>query len=190
MNLCKTKGVLGSWKLWFSYIKISARFRPIFDFELGKRSRAEPSWKSFSSSSGSSQLGSDSWLVNKYVHIFDYCSHHNFSVSLKFPGYSARKVRKNKIYVYYVIVGIRNEKKYYIKVMIANRLMTHIDDTRNSARSKATIKIALCTIHILRQQRGRWVGQKSCIFCWFSVLFMLTWIGRWVGPKKAKNMMT
>ena len=73
MNLCKTKGVLGSWKLWFSYInenkkkqiKISARFRPIFGFELNeKRSRAKPSWKSFSSSYGSSQLGSDSSLVN------------------------------------------------------------------------------------------------------------------------------
>ena len=68
MNLCKTKGVLGSRKLWFSYIngkknqnkiKISARFRLIFDFEL--------SWKSFSSSSGSSQLGSDSSL--------QYCVH-------------------------------------------------------------------------------------------------------------------
>ena len=45
-------------------MKISARFRPIFYFELKeKRSRAEPSWKSFSSSSGSSQLGSDSSLV-------------------------------------------------------------------------------------------------------------------------------
>ena len=49
INLCKTKGVLGSWKLKFSHInenlkkiKISARFRPIFDFE-GKKvtSRAE-----------------------------------------------------------------------------------------------------------------------------------------------------
>ena len=51
MNLCKTKGVLGSWKLWFSYInenfkivKILACFRQIFDFELrGKRSQAERS---------------------------------------------------------------------------------------------------------------------------------------------------
>ena len=41
-----------------------APFRPIFDFELkGKRSWAEPSWKSFSSSYGSSKLGSDSSLV-------------------------------------------------------------------------------------------------------------------------------
>ena len=48
MNLCKTKCILGSWKLWFSYIneklkeiKISAGFRPIFNFELkGKRSQA------------------------------------------------------------------------------------------------------------------------------------------------------
>jgi hypothetical protein len=40
---------------------MSARFLPIFDFELmGKRSRAEPSRKSFSSSSGSSQL--ELWL--------------------------------------------------------------------------------------------------------------------------------
>ena len=38
--------------------------RPIFNFELsGKRSRAKPSWKSFSSSYGSSQLGSDSSLL-------------------------------------------------------------------------------------------------------------------------------
>ena len=74
MNWCKTKVILGSWKLWFSYInenlkkiKISACFRPIFNFELkGKRSRAEPSWKSFSSSSGSSQLGSDSSLLLMY----------------------------------------------------------------------------------------------------------------------------
>ena len=44
--------------------QISARFRPIFDFELKwKRSRAELSWKSFSSSCGSSQLGSDSSLL-------------------------------------------------------------------------------------------------------------------------------
>ena len=43
---------------------ISARFGPIINFELkGKRSRAEPSWKSFSSSPDSSQLGSDSSLV-------------------------------------------------------------------------------------------------------------------------------
>ena len=49
MNLYKTKGFLGSWNLRFSYInekkitiKISARFWPIFDFELKeKRSRAE-----------------------------------------------------------------------------------------------------------------------------------------------------
>ena len=68
----RQKGVLGSWKLWFNYInsknqtkiKILARFGPVFDFELkGKKSRAEPSWKSFSSSSGSSQLGSDSSLI-------------------------------------------------------------------------------------------------------------------------------
>ena len=70
MNLCNTKGILGSWKLWFSYInekkvkiKILARFRPIFDFELKeKRSRAQPNQKSFSLSSGSSQLGLDSSL--------------------------------------------------------------------------------------------------------------------------------
>ena len=44
--------------------EISARFRPILDFALrGKRSRAEPSWKSLSSSYGSSQLGSDSSLA-------------------------------------------------------------------------------------------------------------------------------
>jgi hypothetical protein len=48
--------------------KKSARFRPIFDFDLkGKSSRAEPSWKSLSSSSGSSQLGSDSSLVGRCV---------------------------------------------------------------------------------------------------------------------------
>ena len=49
MKVCNTKGVLVSWKQWFSYIiekkikiKISAHFQPIFDFELrGKRSRAE-----------------------------------------------------------------------------------------------------------------------------------------------------
>ena len=45
-------------------IKILAHFCPIFNFELnGKSSRAEPSWKSFSSSSGSSQFGSDSSLI-------------------------------------------------------------------------------------------------------------------------------
>ena len=50
-------------KVWIK-IKISARFRPIFDLELkGKRSRAEPSWKSFSSS----QLGSDPSLRNRYI---------------------------------------------------------------------------------------------------------------------------
>ena len=54
MNLCKKKGILGSWKLWFSYTNeilrrnknfgsFLARFQPIFNFELkGKRSRAEP----------------------------------------------------------------------------------------------------------------------------------------------------
>ena len=80
LNLCKTiNRYFWSWILYFrniilSYsirminhknkIKISARFWPIFDFELNeKRSRAEPSWKSFSSSYGSSQLGSGSSLV-------------------------------------------------------------------------------------------------------------------------------
>ena len=52
-------------------IKISARFWPIFGFELSeKRSRAEPSWKSFSSSYVSSQLGSDSSLINSVYHSF------------------------------------------------------------------------------------------------------------------------
>ena len=77
MNLCKTKWC---WKLWFSYINkkkkkknqikiiISACFGPIFDFKLKrKRSRAKPSWKSFSSSSGSSQLGSDSSLIRSSI---------------------------------------------------------------------------------------------------------------------------
>ena len=72
MNICNTKGFLGSRKVWFGYIhekkkikiKILAHFCPIFNFELnGKSSRAEPSWKSFSSSSGSSQFGSDSSLI-------------------------------------------------------------------------------------------------------------------------------
>ena len=55
MKIYNTKGVLGSWKLWFSYIiekknqsqnfgLFLACFWSIFDFELrGKRSRAEPS---------------------------------------------------------------------------------------------------------------------------------------------------
>ena len=76
MNLYKIKGVLGSWKLWFSNIneffllknQNFGSFRPIIDFELKrKRSRAEPSWKSFSSSSGSSQLGSDSSLKSAFI---------------------------------------------------------------------------------------------------------------------------
>ena len=69
-NLCKTKSFLGSWKVWFNYINKKkkkeklAYFWPIFAFELkGKGSRAEPSWKSFSSSSSSSQLGSNSSLI-------------------------------------------------------------------------------------------------------------------------------
>ena len=71
-----TKGVLESWKLLFSYInenknKNFSSFRPIFDFELKrKRSRAELSWKSFSSSSGSSQLGSNSSLVSTVYPMF------------------------------------------------------------------------------------------------------------------------
>ena len=72
-NLYKIKFVLGSWKLWFSNIneifllrnQNFGSFWPIIDFELKrKRPRAEPSWKSFSSSSGSSQLGSDSSLIH------------------------------------------------------------------------------------------------------------------------------
>ena len=52
MNLYKIKGVLGSWKLWFSNIneifllrnQNFGSFRPIIDFELNeKRSRAKPS---------------------------------------------------------------------------------------------------------------------------------------------------
>mgnify|MGYP006975726399 CR=1 FL=1 len=52
MNLYKIKGVLGSWKLWFSNIneifllrnQNFGSFRPIIDFELKrKRPRAEPS---------------------------------------------------------------------------------------------------------------------------------------------------
>ena len=79
MNLYKTKGLLGTWKLWFSYInekKIFKNlnfswFQPIFDFELKrKRSWAKPSWKSISSSSGLSQLGSDSSLLNMFAWAF------------------------------------------------------------------------------------------------------------------------
>ena len=72
VNLCKAKGVFGSLKLLFRWKlkkkkkksnQILARFRPIFDFELKeKRSRAQPNQKSFSLSSGSSQLGLDSSL--------------------------------------------------------------------------------------------------------------------------------
>ena len=40
MNLCKTKGVLGSWKLWFSYIK-ELKIKKIISSIPGKRSRAE-----------------------------------------------------------------------------------------------------------------------------------------------------
>ena len=63
----RKKCVSGSWKLWFSYMNIKkwkiSSFWLIFDSELkGKRSQAEPSWKSFSSSSCLSQLGSDSSL--------------------------------------------------------------------------------------------------------------------------------
>jgi hypothetical protein len=52
MNLYKIKGVLGSWKLWFSYIndvfllqnQNFGSFWPIFDIELKrKRQRAKPS---------------------------------------------------------------------------------------------------------------------------------------------------
>ena len=65
--------------IWFSckfIIKINQRwiqprikfwrvFCQIFDYKLKwKRSRAKPSWKYFSSSYGSSQLGSDSSLVS------------------------------------------------------------------------------------------------------------------------------
>ena len=42
------------------------------------------------------------------------------------------------------------------------------------------------TIQISCQQRGG-LGQKMAIFCWFTVLSILTWVG---GPKKAKNMLT
>ena len=74
MNLCKTKGVLGSWKLWFSYInenkkkqtKSKSKFQLVFcrvSILSWREKGHEPSWKSFRSSSGSSQLGSDSSLV-------------------------------------------------------------------------------------------------------------------------------
>ena len=46
-------------------MKFQLVFQSIFNSELKwKRSRAEPSWKSFSSSYGSGQLGSDSSLLN------------------------------------------------------------------------------------------------------------------------------
>ena len=52
-------------------------FEPIFDFRAErKRSWAEPSWKSFSSSYGSSQLDSDSSLIISHE------IHQNFTVQL------------------------------------------------------------------------------------------------------------
>ena len=57
-----------------SEIKISARFWPIFGFELSVKGH-EPSRKSFSSSYGSSQLGSGSSLLDRHlVHILEYKS--------------------------------------------------------------------------------------------------------------------
>ena len=41
------------------------------------------------------------------------------------------------------------------------------------------------TIQVLRQQKGGWVGSENGNFCWFTVLFML----KWVGLKNAKNML-
>ena len=81
MNLYKTKCFLENWKLWFSCInekkvkkikriKISARFGQFSISSWREKghepSRAEPSWISFSSSSGSSQVGSDSSLLIWY----------------------------------------------------------------------------------------------------------------------------
>ena len=83
INLHKTKGVLGSWKLWFSYInenlkkiKNFSSFLADFQFRAkGKKvtSRAETSWNSFSSSSGSSKLGSDSSLPILILHNRRHC---------------------------------------------------------------------------------------------------------------------
>ena len=76
MKIYNIKGALGSWKLWFRYFiekknqnQNFGSFSANFWFRAeGKKvtSRAEPSWKSFSSSSGSSQLSSDSSLVGMY----------------------------------------------------------------------------------------------------------------------------
>jgi hypothetical protein len=77
MNLCKTKGVLGIWKLWFSYINESLKkFRLVFrQFWISswrkkghEPSQAKPKWKSFSSSSGSCQLGLDSSLSTSHFY--------------------------------------------------------------------------------------------------------------------------
>ena len=78
INSCKTKGVLGSWKLWFSYINGNKKnqnqnfgsFLADFWFRaewIKVTSPAEPCWKSFSLSYGSSQLGSDSSLLFSYI---------------------------------------------------------------------------------------------------------------------------
>ena len=75
MNLCKTKGVLGSWKLGFSYINenlkkknrlVFGSFLPDFRFRAErKKVTSRPSQKSFSSS----QLGSDSSLLCTRLYI-------------------------------------------------------------------------------------------------------------------------
>ena len=67
MNLCLTIGTFGVNLIIFKPILLlivnHKNFRLIFDCELnGKRSRAEPNWKSFSPNYGSSQLGSDSLI--------------------------------------------------------------------------------------------------------------------------------
>ena len=73
LNLCSTKGVfrvelydLGTWFSHFQKVYYESEFQLVFGlFSVSSWSEKghEPSWKSFSSSYGSSQLDSDSSLV-------------------------------------------------------------------------------------------------------------------------------
>ena len=40
-------------------------------------------------------------------------------------------------------------------------------------------KFSFMTIQVLRQQRSGWVESENGNFCWFTVLFMLTYVGGW-----------
>ena len=84
MNLCKTKGVLGSWKLWFSYInkdkktknKIKIKISADFQFRAEEKkvtSRAEPSWKTFSLSCGSDWLEPARLVPTQWYNLKDKC---------------------------------------------------------------------------------------------------------------------